>query len=239
VNNHYGETFTLSGDGWERIHATATMTEGDTLGVVIRNPEEEPFGFWVDQLQLELGDEPTPWQEPVQTKNLLNYNQATIAYNTSGFIPAKGSGYEPDLAVDDNVAWEGETSLRMENPGIGEGEGFYMWPAFVPDNRGTYTASMYIKGEPGTTLYFVLEEKGSAGTGAVRKVRGDNFTLSSNDWERHSITITMEEGETLTLTLRNAEFFPATVWIDGIQIEEGPEATEWVAPAKPVVGSTE
>lgn len=230
--SHNGDTFTLEGDGWERIHATATMEKGDSLGIVIRSAKKDhDFEVWVDQLQLELGSEPTAWEEPPLSRNLLTYNQATVEYDTRGFIGAKGSGEVPVMTLDTSEAWEGNSSLKVEGVGDGANEGYYMWSAFVPNERGTYTASLYLKGTPGDRFFLVLEEKGKAGTGKVEEHVGDVFELQSSDWERHSITATMQEGHTLGFVLRHADASPFTVWVDGLQLEEGSAATRWVAPS--------
>lgn len=234
VKEHVGEVFTLKGDGWERIWATATMEEGDSLGVVVRHAVAEPFQIWLDKFQLEMGDKPSEWQPPVTTKNLFTYNQATLEYDTRGHIPATGGGNAPTLERDTSVAWEGEASLKVTGDGSRVGQGLYTWSVFVPDIGGTYTASVYIKGTPGDQFYLAFEEKGPSGTGVQRTVNGDVFTLTSSDWERHSLTTNMVAGQTLGFLVRHATDTPFEVWLDGFQMEKGREATEWVPPAKPV-----
>lgn len=228
---HRGPVFTFESEGWHRVHHTATMEVGDSLGVVIRNAQEKDFEIWIDKLQLELGNEPTEWQEPVQTRNLFTYNQGTADVDTRGFIPAKGQGENPKLSFDPTVAWQGEGSLKVEGQGAGASEGFYMWSVFVPDARGTYTGSLYLKGTPGDRFYLVFEEKGKSGTGKVLESASEMFELQSDEWERFSFTVTMYAGQTLGFVLRHVEDEPFTVWVDGLQFEEGSAATRWVSPA--------
>lgn len=234
VKEHAGEVFTLKGDGWERIWVTAAIEAGDSLGVVVRHATAEPFEIWLDNFQLEMGSVPTEWQPPAVTKNLFTYNQATLAYDVRGHIPATGGGNPTVLERDTAVAWEGEASLKVTGDGSRAGQGIYTWSVFVPDPIGTYTASVYIKGKPGDQFYLTLEEKGPTGTGVQRTVTGEPFTLQSDGWERHSLTIQMRAGQTLGLTVRHATAEPFTVWLDGFQLEQGPAATEWVPPARPV-----
>ncbi len=230
VIEHTSDVFVLTGE-WQRFTFTADMVAGDSLGVTVRHMKAEPFEFWLDGLQLEKGDSASAWQAPIQGKNLLTFNQATVETDTRGFVPATGGGRPTWLARDVQQAWEGEASLHIEGDGSAVGQGVWMWPAFLPDTRGVYTISLYVKGEAGDVFYLTAEEKGDMGTGLARAVNSEPVVLTGG-WDRLSVTIRMEEGTRLNPVLRHATDEPFNVWIDGIQIEQGPTATEWEAPPR-------
>lgn len=229
---HYKE-YVLKGDGWERLEVTATLDTGDSVGLAVQHPEAKAFQVWLDQFQLEIGDKATEWQAPVVTKNLLLYNQATFELDDRGINAATGGGNAPELVLDREVAWQGETSLKITGDGSARGQGIWLWPAFVPDNRGTYTASVYLKGTPGDQFFLAFEEKSGTGTQVINTINGEPITLKSSDWERITFTATMRLGESITVLLRHGLEAPFTVWVDGLQLEQGDTATPWTAPASP------
>lgn len=233
IKRHDGDIFTLLGNRWERIHVTAALGEGDSVGIAVRNAQNQRFEFWLDQFQLELGNEPTQWKAPPVNKNLLTYNQASAEIDHRGFIATAGRGTQPRLTIDHDVSWEGNSSLKVDWIGDGSGEQYYLWPTEVPDQRGAYTASVYIKGTPGDRYQFTLEEKGVTFTGVVNREVGEEFELKTDDWERHDITINMSQGQTLGLLVRHMNVSATTAWFDGFQIEQGAAVTEWESPQPP------
>lgn len=235
IESYTGDTFTLEGDGWERIHVTATLSnnDGNSVGIVVRNAQGKNFEIWLDQFQLEFGNEPTSWEMPIVTKNLLTYNQGTAEIDHRGFIGGPGQGTAPELSIDGNEAIQGNSSLKVDWAGDGTGETFYLWPTDVQDKSGTYTASVYIKGTPGDRYQLTLEEKGAPFTGVSSRIVGPEFELASNDWERHSVTIKMSGGHTLGLLVKHMNVESTVAWFDGFQLEQGAARTQWVSPASP------
>lgn len=227
---HEVAPFKIAGTDWQRFSATVTMETGDSLGVTVRHDTAAPFDVWLDGMQLELGQTATAWNAPRYTKNLVNYNQATVEYDARGLIGLAGA----TVSRDTTHSWEGAASLKVEGKGTADGQGIYMWPAFITKVGEPYTFSVYVSGQAGDVFYLTVEEKGHAGTGLQSTpATGTPFVLKGDGWERQSISFTAQSSQRVNLTLKHSTKAPFTLYVDGLQLEAGASATTWEAPAKP------
>jgi hypothetical protein len=101
----------------------------------------------------------------------------------------------------------------------------------VPLEKGTHTISFYAKGDrPGEQKISVwCSDNAWAGKGFYSPLDKTMKTVSpSAQWERQSLTFEVKQSMPLTLNInavsKNGDGF---VWIDGLQLEKGPAATEF------------
>jgi hypothetical protein len=225
------EPFTITGTDWERFSTTVTMQAGDSLGVTVRHNTATPFDVLFDNMQLELGSVATAWNAPKASKNMVLYNQATLAFDTRGlFTVGKGTTASRDTAMVNM----GDASLKVIGDGAVKDQGFSMWPSFIPNVGQPYTFSIYLYGQAGDEFYLVVDEKASNGTTAAgNAATGEKFTLKGNGWERQSITFQTKSNQRVQLLVKHSTAAPFAIWLSGLQLEAGSAATPWEAPAKP------
>jgi prepilin-type N-terminal cleavage/methylation domain-containing protein len=140
-----------------------------------------------------------------------NHNQY---YST---ISAEPTGTTP--------SWQGNYSLKIVLNNGTTGEGTY--GSMVPIKSNTaYTVSVYMKGDVGKIIRVGTEERNSGGT--IVASHSADGTLSAS-WTRTVFTFTT--GPTVAyidLYIRSIIQQACTFYIDGMQIEEGSSATNWI-----------
>ena len=97
---------------------------------------------------------------------------------------------------------------------------------FAVENGKTYTVSFYAKAEkPGTNVMVGVSSAMGGSKLTWGTAQATSHKLTTTDWERKSFTFT---SDTRGICLQIAGSQP--VFIDGIQVEEGTQPTEFVAP---------
>jgi hypothetical protein len=139
--------------------------------------------------------------------------------------PGTVGGPQPLWGLDHTVAWEGKASMRLVNPGPTTAEDMGLANRLVDANqflRGmaltagkTYTLSAYMKADrPGLPVVVI-----SGGWMSCETIR------VTDTWQRY----TLKCAPTATIKTRGFIGFqtrePGTLWIDGVQFEEGATPT--------------
>src|SRR5690625_544314 len=158
-----------------------------------------------------------PEEKEVYTVNLLPPRVATFREDALGFTETAGT---EEAVIDSTRARVGETSLRVK--GNARNHGVWIASTFVPKQRSTYTASVYIYGSAGDEFYMQFQEKGQGGTGVEKNHSGETFKLKGDGWERIYVTETLDPpaGESLGIVIRSATDGNFEVWLDQLQLEE-------------------
>ena len=118
----------------------------------------------------------------------------------------------------------GDTCVRFENTGKNRYESLHMHCDPQSDKPLTYTFSLYMKGsKPGLKAWVRATKLNPEKTYAECK----DVALTTS-WQRHSITGVMpakvDDGSSM-FEIRLMQ--PGVMWIDGLQLERGAEATEY------------
>lgn len=124
-----------------------------------------------------------------------------------------------NFRTDDKTAWEGKRSMRLENPGDQPVSSSLTLIScnFRTNMQKTYTLSAYMKADhPGMMVRMF--------TDPFNRKNGKVFTLTPQ-WERYTITYTRENPSLYSDMLRFQMQNRGVVWIDGVQLEAGTEAT--------------
>jgi hypothetical protein len=189
---------------------------------------------WVDDFSLtDLGVLQSP---PADSKNLVpnsSFEQVKlpgwpVRWRQSSYFDFEGKliGTE-DAAwgLDDRFAVDGRYSLRMTgSDSVNLTRSWYQrYNAGIDVRDGeTYTLSLYMRSdEPGTRMNV-----------DVREIGNRDFVLTT-DWKRYSISGQFEEtalnNSTTAINIGMKTKDPTVhVWIDAVQLEQSPQATEYL-----------
>lgn len=237
---------------WVRYAITFTTPAGCT-SVSIRpvkdSAQDNGTTAWIWGAQLEIGSVartyyPTRDKQLLMDysrprKNLLLPNQANACEDgtTTGFSQ---SGAIITASTGEVSAYQGNYCLKAVVSDSSASNIVYVSPETEVIPNGTYTATAYLCGDPATvghTMRFRIYEYTDAM--AFIKTNTRAFVVQS-EWTRVDLSAT------LGITTRFASIIVAnntaqtnTIYIDGLQLEEGSTATAWEAPPNiGICGST-
>lgn len=225
---------------WTRVSGTfvADTAQQDVMVV----SESSTAGLWVDDVQLEPGDQATPYLFPATLQpgqselRVLQGDWVSLAPNmiaNSSFETLEGGmpkGWSFDrrntdatMAIDETVAHSGKRSLRLTN-GTAFGAHVYGMLSYVggvqvkPDKD--YTISCYVRSDgPGTAWI---------GGGPGWRIR-KTFPRTTTSWTRVSISFRAEESAEGFPLLVITESPTQGIWIDDVKFEQGSEPTLYIA----------
>lgn len=124
--------------------------------------------------------------------------------------------------VDDTVAHTGKRSVKLTNPHGQE-----------PHVYGTFTTRLNVKPNQIYTLslYARSQDPGAAWFGCGPKwERRMGIKPTGDQWQRFTLTFTTQGDEKQLEPRINVDSRTDGLWIDSVQLEEGPEATEFQMP---------
>jgi len=132
--------------------------------------------------------------------------------------------------VDDTVAHTGTRSVELVNPHAREPHvyGSLVARVRVKTNQ-TYTLSLYARSQDPGDAWFGCGPKWE---------RRQSIAATGDQWQRFSITFTTYGGEPYVEPRINVDSETAGLWIDSLQLEEGPEATQFDMPTLLEEGQT-
>ena len=121
--------------------------------------------------------------------------------------------------TDDKTAWEGKRSMRLENPTDQPVSSSLTLIScnFRTKMDQTYTVSAYMKADHPEMQVRMFAAPWDRTNGKI-------FTLTT-EWKRYTITYTRKEPSSYGDMLRFQMCRKGVVWIDGVQLEPGTEAT--------------
>jgi len=206
--------------------ATASLFYGYLL-----TPTQQAVTFYVDGLQLEYGGIATDWQlgggdkqtlrdyaEKGKYRNLLTLNQSNGC--ESGATTGFSSYYGTPLTAESGQSYQGNTCLKVACPGNIETEGFSTG-AKVASLVGAkmVTVSAFIKGS-GTAHLIIMNQSGTWRHVLTQPI--------PNTWQRWTLTGQMNAADTgVIVGILTSTQQAVTFYVDNLQIEEGPTATDW------------
>jgi hypothetical protein len=172
---------------------------------------------------------------------------------TTNVVNTNGQGYNPlDLytwASSGNTStWSRDPSSELSPVGgiplkeISFGTDSYsgtynssVWSLGAASAGQTWTVSVYAKAAAGTNLQLWLFEANSNGNYIA--ISADSFAATGN-WQRLYITRTLTDGSTTAVQARVATATNgATIWWDGLVMEQKPYATQFTPSSRSVTGS--
>lgn len=188
------------------------------LGLAIsqlETPGEKPFGGIDFKKTEDL--EPPDYDTSRNLMSNPSFEQGTMFCNQMGYRNAfRGINL---IKADRGEAKFGLHSLLIK--------GRTPWISFspVPAEKGEYTFSFYAKGEEPKSSRVKLRINKN-----LNNIRTKTFIVSK-DWRRHEISFEMKNLGPLAFQIMVDGKNPkAAVWIDGLQLEKGGKATDFVAP---------
>lgn len=169
---------------------------------------------------------PTP-----KPKNLLTANQSDIETDVSGFSTAAsnllGGNLPATMARDTSKSWHGAASLHMQTPAglTGGSAGIETTPGLVIPANTQLTVSFYFQSPTGGgALRFYDYTNNNTPTSGITL---PTPTSPPGQWVRVAYTYTQAQATNdLRFAIRSSST-SQDFWIDGLQVEIGPTATEW------------
>lgn len=238
---HIRKPLPATGGEWQRVAATFTATAAERSFELMILTESPTEGIWVDDVQVELGEVATEFDplEPLQPgTSQLNLRPMGLQPNllpNPSFEEVDGNrprnwlwdqrNTDATLTVDSEVSRSGKNSVRITN-GTPFGAHVYgilnllSGVSVKPDT--TYTISCYIKGSNIGTAWI--------GGATGWRVRALFPRKVDGGWQRVVRTFTTESDEITIPVMIVTESPTETLWVDDLQLVEGPEPMPYLGP---------
>ena len=223
--------------GWQRVVGTFKTGADETDFQVMILTESPTPALWVDDVQLELGDQATPFVavlplEPGQARLALApmRQNPNLAPNSS-FESVHGNRPESwmfdkrntdaTMTIDDTIAHSGQRSVKLTNG-----------TRFCPQVYGWFGAVKGIAVKPSTpytvSAYVRSDDPGTAWVGGAQRWRlRCRFVQTDGKWVRVQRSVVTEPDETTIPFMIITESPTKGFWVDDVQLEEGYEATPY------------
>lgn len=234
------QTITPTGGQWRRFSLTFRTGPNETVFEPRINVDAQTEGLWIDDAQLEEGDQATDFTAPVVLQkgdSHLSVRRATIGENllrNGSFEEIEGewpAGWRWDrrntqatMTVDETRAHSGRRSVKLTNPTpFGPhvyGQLLYAEPVPVKPNT-QYTISAYV----------LVESPGIAWVGGAKDWRVRAAFPSQptgGQWVRVKRTWITDPDETEIRIMVITESPTAGIWVDDVKLEEGRDATSFL-----------
>ncbi len=196
-----------------------------------RAPEPDLVGT-VRQTMMGRNHMPNPCFEQQTNPGVPDFYRPFFCLTTDPHWGRKGLS---DWYVDDSVRWNGRPSLRMyrralTDPGFKTRGLFGSYYPPVSDQPMPLVFSFYARSDkPNATLFIRLDKDRTVGP-------------IGEDWRRHRVSFTLPRGSGDNLGARSMLLIPsvgATIWISGLQVEQGAEPTEFRDDSAPLAPAAE
>ncbi|MGI6088023.1 MAG: hypothetical protein ACOYCD_08820, partial [Kiritimatiellia bacterium] len=195
---------------------------------VAMTPDEDDRAPHVDipgivrQLMMGKNYMPNPCFEQQTNKGVPDFYRPYFCLSVDPFWGQKGKS---DWYIDDTTRWNGKPSLRMLKRKYDLGgyktRGFFA--VFYPPVAAApvkMTFSLYAKSDdPQASIWLRIDG-----------VPAHTFRKLTADWQRHQFTFDLPPGSGASLVVRGFLMAPsegAVIWINGLQVEAGEQATEF------------
>ena len=195
---------------------------------VAMTPDEDERAPHVDipgivrQLMMSKNHMPNPCFEQQTNKGIPDFYRPYFCLSVDPFWGQKGKS---DWYIDDTTRWNGKPSLRMLKRKYDLGgyktRGFFA--VFYPPVAAApvkMTFSLYAKSDdPQASIWLRIDG-----------VPAHTFRKLTADWQRHQFTFDLPPGSGASLVVRGFLMAPsegAVIWINGLQVEAGEQATEF------------
>jgi len=132
---------------------------------------EEPTTNYVPDGDFDTRTLQPPYESVVYDKGTLEFVTTTLPFGNVGTA----------LKFTNNTTDQAVTTYPIDNEGA-------LAPAQVGD---TFTQSVYVKGEPGTSVGLLMEGLLESGGGNPQETAGQSFVLPDDDWHLISLTYTI------------------------------------------------
>ncbi|MFN2467582.1 MAG: carbohydrate binding domain-containing protein, partial [Gaiellaceae bacterium] len=214
-------------DSGSRRLLSRTVPTGAAVPVGLRIPRgsgEVPLSFTVEPV---VNRPRGPTAAPYARGRLVNLaSNPSFERGLRGWRAYQGTGQGTVISVASGGARYGRAALRVAKARpTTDPQG--AWYRFFPIVRGQpYAVSMYLRGQTGTESVSITVTEWS---------RPSSFKIGppivlSTSWRRHTLTFTARRTINAAIYIRRAHDSadrPETFFVDGVQIEEGPAATEY------------
>lgn len=229
----------LSSTGWVRYTITVTLPTSfagltffalkwDTGGAT------QALTVYMDGCQIEPN-----WAASNSYPVTNLYSALQSDFEGTDLIPVnQGTSFLVSLGVsggasrDTAQAWHGAASLKCISDGSGS---FQSLSVNLPTSRyvlgATYTFSLWIKAQSGTPTLRIFTEGNDLNPGNSAIGTVSSYTLSTS-WQRITWQVTMPGSwgvfTYVGIRIDTGGTLATTFWIDGLQIEAGNAASDWV-----------
>lgn len=224
----YRSSSTVVLNNWSRVSITFKVTTvGDTwLYVIATGSSTAPVGsfFYADAFMLEKSDTLNPYFDAGTPRQNLVSN-SNFATGTKGWGHA-GTG-NASIFHDTSVTYHGGASLRVETNGAAANQGAYTTTRQDVRTSRDYTVSVWVRGTKGNRLLLEYAELDAAVTDVASRSR-IWYTLTSDDWEKISLTRTMsDKAVTSQVLVRVPTDAVNTFWVGAVLVEAGDQQSEF------------
>ncbi|MFH1476329.1 MAG: carbohydrate binding domain-containing protein, partial [Verrucomicrobiota bacterium] len=186
--------------GWQKISVTKTITEdNETLYITLLTWEAQAINLYVDRIEL------------TEVKDYKTVYNGDFEEGTTGWESWK-NGQVLTLSP---YALSGNSSLKVTTPGIVATEGICSSVAYPVEKGKTYTASAYVRGDPGQQGMVRICLAGTKGGWTY----ANQTTELNTEWQKISVTKTItEDNETLYITLLTWEAQAINLYVDRVEL---------------------
>lgn len=260
IENNYirNANISVTANGeWQVLDVVLGASDVDSIVHINLRTSDGEVGdiTYVDNLQLEYGNQPTPWQPgtggpgstielspssngntPVRRprKNLLTYNQSSAEEGTTSGVGSWGTS--TNVSASSEYVIEGDYSFRLEATATGGSVGMETRnPPTIPAST-SIAAQFGFNAMSGKNVQLTISYRNPSTNAFVASEAAPFITTDGTNQVATFTSVSPAQQTTATLIVRIVSPITGDVlYADNLQLEHGSEATEWEPGGEPYI----